>query len=529
MTPAHTSHHDQANPGLEPLLAIGRRRMWVGLLSFIASSAVFVSLIIWLPALYRATATILVETPQVSEAFVRPAVTAELETRIQTIRQEVMSRSRLASLIVQLGLYPDLRSKNVPLDDLIERMRRDIDLDLKSGDAQVIVRGPTIAFSISYAGRDPEAVARVANVLASMYVEENSTIRAGQAATTAQVLKSQLDEAKAELDAQDRRASEFKLNHIGELPEQVSANLASIERLNTQLRLNSENQLRAMDRRERLEKQLAELPSTPAPAAPARPRDERLVKLRQDLADMSRQYSAEYPDVKQLRAEIAELELQDAQRAVPVAAAASAPSLAARLAQDINDAAAELAALRQEEVVLRQSIDRYEQRVENVPKRHDELQSLSRDYEATKERYNTLRKRYEDAQLAESLEQGRKMEQFRLLDPAVPPRQPFAPSRLRLLLLGLLVSLGFAASAMFVAERLDTSLHGIEDLRGFVRIPALFSIPVITSAEATRRQRRRAVIVAVSAVAAVMVIVAGVRHVAAGNERIVRMVASGRA
>src|ERR1700676_3913939 len=146
------------------------RRKRVALLVFAGAFAVVASLAVWLPDLYRATATVLVETQHVSEEFVRSSVSAELETRIETIRQEVMSRARLADLIARFDLYPDLRKKGVALDALIDRMRRDIELELNGVAQQMSGRGPTIAFAISYSGRNPQVVARVANVLASFYV-----------------------------------------------------------------------------------------------------------------------------------------------------------------------------------------------------------------------------------------------------------------------------------------------------------------------------------------------------------------------
>src|SRR5438128_11108536 len=148
--------------GLETAMEVWSRRKGVALLAFAAVLTAFVSLAVWLPDLYRATVTVLVETQQVSEAFVRPSVTAELDTRIQTIRQEIMSRVRLANLIAQLDLYPDLKAKGIAFDEIIDRLRRDISLDLKGADPQMGGRSPTIAFAISYSGRDPEIVARVA-------------------------------------------------------------------------------------------------------------------------------------------------------------------------------------------------------------------------------------------------------------------------------------------------------------------------------------------------------------------------------
>src|SRR5436190_701098 len=184
---------DQTSRRISPdhVRALWKRRKWIALIAFGAVLTAVVALAVWLPDMYRATTTVVVETQQISADFVRPTVTSELETRIQRIRQELMSRTRLGELITELDLYRDLRNKGVPLDTVVERMRHDLDLELQGAD-QMIARSPTIAFSISYSGRDPETVARVANVLASRYVEENSRIRAGQAATTAEFLKTEL-------------------------------------------------------------------------------------------------------------------------------------------------------------------------------------------------------------------------------------------------------------------------------------------------------------------------------------------------
>ena len=524
--------------GLELLLALWGRRKWIAVLVFTAVLAAAVSITVSLPDLYRATATVLVETQHVSEDLVRSSVSAELETRLQTIREDVMSRARLGDLITRLGLYPELRAKGVAFDAIIERMRKDVDLDLNSASAAG-TRAPTIAFAIKYTGRNPQTVAQVANMLASLYVAENTRIREGQAVRTAEFLKTQLAEVKNELDAQERRASEFNLSHIGELPQQVSANLASLERLNTQLRLNGENQVRAMDRRERLERQLTELASAPATIAADQANasvPEQLTKLKQQLEQLRKKYTDQYPEVIRVQAELEDLERQISDRAAvttsPAAKppATAAPSLdpRARLLQAIADDDAELAALKNEETAFRQAIASYEQRVENVPRREEELATLSRDSATTKDRYDSLLKRYEEAQLASSLEQGQKVEQFRILDAAIPPREPTAPSRTRLFAIGFCLAIGLAIGSVLLVEKLDTAFHNIDDLRAFVAVPTLFSIPrILTTAEA-RRRWRRAALTAVSVVIGLALVITGSRYLASDNEQLVRLTASTR-
>lgn len=506
------------------VLDVWRRRKWMGILAFSAVCAGAIAAAVSLPNLYRATATVLVERQEVSETFVRPSVTAELETRIQTIHQQVMSRARLTDVITRLGLYPDLRSI-VPIDALVERMRREIQLILKGVD-QTTGRTATIAFTLSYSGRDPRTVAQVTNTLAAFYVEENTRSRERQATQTAEFLKAQLAVIKRELDQQEQRTSEFKLRHVGEL-QQVEVNLTALDRLNTQLRLNSESQIRAMERRERLEQQLADsesaAPVTPQADTPAA----QLLKLKQELAELRRRFSDQYPDVVRVKAEIAAFEKEDVQIGTDGRTTAAAPpNPAMRLAkQSLGGVDGALKSLKEEEASLRKVIAGYEARVENAPKRQQELQQLSRDYDAVNERYQTLSKRSEEAQLAENLEQGQHTEQFRILDPAIPPAQPAAPNRLWLLAMGFVASLALGFGAIVAAEKLDTTFHTVDDLQAFNNVPTLARIRLIPTATGARRQRLRLALMTAAVIVGLVLVVAGSYYVAAGNEQIVRLTA----
>jgi succinoglycan biosynthesis transport protein ExoP len=518
---------EQTEQGFDFVLDIWQRRKWVAVVVFCAGFAAIASLALSLPDIYRATATAMVERQQVSESFVRPTVTAELETRIQTIHKQVMSRARLTDVINRLALYPEMRG-HVPMDGIVERMRRDVDFSL-SGVDQTSGRTATIAFSLSYTGRDPVTVAEVANLLTSFHVEENTKSRENQAVRTAEFLRAQLGEIKQTLDSQQQRVGQYKQQHNGELPEQVEVNLAALDRFNNQLRLNGEYQIRAMERRERLEHDLAAGATTgQAQAQPVDTRAAELSKLKDQLRDLLRKYSEQYPDVIHLRQEIASLE--QAVNADAETRPAPAPEVPATRAtnQALHEVDSQLQSLKSEEALLRKVIATYESRVENVPKRQDEFQQLSRDSDATKERYETLLKRYEEAQLTENLEQGQNVEQFRVLDPAIPSGRPAAPNRLWLLGMGLAGSLALALAAVVAAEKLDTTFHSVEDLRSFARIPAVAVIRRIPTPSEARRRRVRRVLVTATVMVALVLIVVGARHFGSGNEQIVMMTARGR-
>jgi succinoglycan biosynthesis transport protein ExoP len=534
--------------GLDLVLAVWRRRKWLAILVFLFPCVVALSLVAAMPRQYESTATILVDRQQVPEEFVRSTVTSAIEVRLQTISQEILSRSRLKELIARFGLYPSLR-QSLPEEALIERMRKDIQLELKSADQKGGQRSSTIAFTISYRGGDPQTVAQVTNTVASFYIEENLKARERQATGTAQFLKVQLEETRKRLDQQERVVSEFKKRHLGELPSQMQANLAALQQLSDQLRLNSLNQIRATEKRQLLELQLQSVTPEAVVAGPAGepvvaqdPRAMRLARLKQEMAELRTRFTDRYPDVQRLGGEIATLEREIAESRdtapVPpsgkpapgrvVAPNPEANPVKARIRQAIGEAEAELKVLKDEERKSRAAIATYEQRVANVPRREQEFQEISRDYENTRELYATLTKRFEEAQIAESMEQRQKGEQFRLLDPAVPGTQPAAPKRLQLVAMGLALAFGLAAGAVVLAERLDTSFHSLDDLRAFTTVPVLANIPRLAT-EADRRQwRRRFAFAGLGTLVGLTLLAGAAWWLAHGNEQLVWFVTRGK-
>jgi succinoglycan biosynthesis transport protein ExoP len=519
----------QSRSPMDLVQEVWSRRKWLALGVFAGPLIVSLSVILFLPSVYRSTVTVLVDRQQVPEAFVRPTVTSALEVRLQTISQEILSRSRLDGLITRFGLYAHLK-KQVSSEEVIERMRRDIQLELKGVEQKDGGRAATIAFALSYRGSDPQTVAQVANTLASFYIEENLKVRERQAAGTSEFLQAQLAAVKTRLDQQEALVSAFKKRYLGELPQQLDVNLATIERLSAQLRTNGDNQLRAKERRDGLLKQLAdagELTGT-GPDALA----DQLAKLNQELRQLRATYSEKYPDVVRTKEEIAALEreLSEAKSGPPKDSKLPTPQTAygIRTRQALTDVETELNVLKSEEKQLRNALGAYLGRVENSPQREQEFKELSRDYESTKELYATLSKRYEEAQLAESMEQRQKGEQFRILDAAVPAAAPTAPNRPRLMLVGLMLSLGLGVAAVVAAEQLRPAFHSVDDLRAFTAVPVLVSIPQIVTPADTVRSQRRVRVAAVASAVAFVVLVGASFFVAHGNEQLVSLLVPGR-
>lgn len=534
---------------LETIRAAWNRRKWLAIPIFLFPLAATTTLILAMPTIYRSAATVIIEGQQVPEAFVRATVTDEIGTRLRTISEHALSRSRLHGLITQFNLYPELRARE-SMEDIISRARKDIQI-VPSAPLPGTQRGNSVvAFTVSFQGPDPKTVADVVNALASFFVDENLKVRERQATGTTKFLETELAETKRRLDEQERRVSEFSRSHLGELPSQMTANLATLDGLNTQLRLNADGQTRAGERRSFLAQLLAEQTALLGAGLPANagvvtadPVAARLRQLRQELAIARASLFDTHPTVERLKAEIAELERHLASRQAepagkPEAGPAEGASRSAEAAilqnpqlallrEQIAEIGVQIKALTAQEQQLIKDIAMSRARVENAPRVEQQLQELSRDYGSTRELYQTLLKRYEEARLAENMEQRQKGEQFRLLDPAVPASEVAAPRRMRLLLMALVLSGGLAVGGLVLAEKLDTSFHTVDELRAFTRVPVLTSIPRIVSERDRRRRRWWVGLGTVSAAAGLALVVGICYTVAHGNQQLVRLLVQG--
>jgi polysaccharide chain length determinant protein (PEP-CTERM system associated) len=509
MTPLEPSASDaKPGPGLAAILESVHRRRLLAVLPFLFVLTAAASFAMFLPGLWTARAVILVDRQQIPESFVKPTVTGDLESQLLTLSQEILSRPRLAQIVEELELYPRLRATHSG-DEIVERMRRDIRLDFQGEDRRA--RGPlkTLAFNVAYSATDPRTAMLVANKLADLYVAENLRYREQQAVGTSQFLESQLSEVRARLQNQEARIAEYKEQHLGELPEQRETNLRTLERLQQQLLLAHENHRRANERRQLITRALAEIDQSVGVASsasdgphvsPAEATAARLALLRQEAAETEARHGRGAPALAHLRAQIRDLEGRLAAEA-PVAPRRPAQTPAGRelrvapqnpyvmsLMQQLDQANVEAKTTTEEIAAFNNQIAQYQRRLENTPRREQELALITRDHETTRELFRSLLAKRGEADIAADLEHRQKGERFRLIEPAALPERPVGPNRLRLLLIGLVLALGASALAVVLAEQVDTSYRTVEEVRASLPVPALWAIPRI----ATERDRARA-------------------------------------
>ncbi len=484
-----------------------RQKIWI-IFPTIAGIIISGVLILELPKVYRSNTLILVEGQKVPEDYVKSAVTGSIEGRLSTIKQQIMSRSLLEKIIRKFGLYPEEPNMTVG-EEVINKMRENIEV-------KTIGTKGIDAFSLSFQGEDPIMVMKVTNELASLFIEENLKIREQLVEGTTEFLDYELKNLKETLEWQEAQIGEFKRIHMGELPQQLEANLRSLDRIQSDLLAVQLSKKSSEDRMLLLEQSIEMSKQRVEESVRLEPRDDsrslnpflsqtevrspsqlmlRLMQRKKELADLRAEYKDNYPDVVMLKREVEELEDQVAlsemnglqqeaesgQNALQkLGTALNVEAELSRIAEvqkQIKVIEIELTNLRDREMELLKQKRAYEQRVESAPAREQELAVLLRDYENTRKNYGTLLDKKLNAKIAENLEKRQKGEQFRILDAANLPEKPFKPEPVRIGFAGVALGFGVGLAFAFIREKLDSSIKKPEEVERITSVPVLASIP----------------------------------------------------
>jgi polysaccharide chain length determinant protein (PEP-CTERM system associated) len=485
----------------EEVAKIAWTKKWLILLPFFVITAGTALVAHFLPNKYRSDTLMLVVPQRIPENIVRPTVTGRIEDRLNSISQQIMSRTRLERIILDNNLYATERRTGI-MQDIVEQMRRDINIDVIKGDA----------FRISYVGNDPRTVMTVTDRLASLFIEENVNERAQLAEGTSRFLQTQVENARARLAEQEAKLEEYRKQYSGQLPSQADANMQVIQ--NTQLQIQSLLQSLNRDRDRKLivqsmladlllpDNQSVQMPEMAgAPAAALSP-GEQLVLARARLRQMEGQLTPAHPDIIAARRQVSELEKRVEAEAIsspmsPDAGPATTPSQAARrsrikaLQLELESLDRQIASQQAQERQLRATAAAYQARLELVPARETELAELTRDYTTLNEIYADLLQKSEAAKIATTVERGQIGEQFKLLDPARMPEKPFSPNRQLIDLTG--AAVGLMAGLLLVAfqEYRDTSFKTEDDVIRLLSLPVLARIPLMVSAGDQHKSLRR--------------------------------------
>ncbi len=498
---------------------IRRNKSWIAGPALAGLVLAVVTAFLW-PDTYISTAVIRVVPPQVPASFVPPNVTMEMSQRINSMAQEILSRAALTSIIETYNLYPRERQR-LPLEDVIEKMRDAI----KIGDVRTIQpagRGGNLtAFQISFAYENRYLAQKVTADLANRFITENIRERSSQSALTTQFLRDQWQAAKNELEEIERKITEFRIKHAGQLPDQWSANVQQATALETraatlhgalgqlqQEKLVLESEIRVL--RDRINS-IAKAPgSGTGPYVDPRLAvlDEQIRAAEKNLATLLQTYTENHPDVKRFKAQIEVLRKRRAEylaNQTPVekdSGPVLTPEQAAEIRRLNDELQRKMIEARAKDLEIQNTREQLEQvngriaevqaRLQRAPVGQQEYTALMREYQLKQRRYDELSLKMKQSELATNLESRNQGEGLELLDPASLPERPAQPVRSVIILMGVFVGFGVGGVLVFLREVKDTSLKTLKDVRAYTQLPVLGSIPLLENDVVVMRRRRMA-------------------------------------
>jgi polysaccharide chain length determinant protein (PEP-CTERM system associated) len=431
------------------LVALWRRKALVGAIAA-AVFAVGAAVVMTRPGMYEASSVVRVEPQRPSEEMVQRTVSELIEQRLLTVRQELMARPVLQKAIEEMNLYPELVSEQ-GMEAAVTQMRKDL---------LVKVEGEN-AFELTYANRDPQVAAQVANRLPALFAEETLKLRQAQASRATQLFSEEMDSLGKSVSAWERRIAQFKVDHMGELPEQMEMNMRGLERVSHELQTKSEELRAAESRRSELARARNAADSEAGRLEVAEN------GLTRALVAARTSWTQDHPEVKRLQSELESLtsRRRDAE--------------GRQVAERMERArAGELIGSIQDEIKgLHRRAEMFQKRLDNTPRWAHELGVLNRDYEISRTKYQSVVSRKVEAEIAEDLEAKTSKSLFNVISPASVPGVPARPDRFGGLLISLLIALGAGVLTGVMIEMRDDSIRDGHEVRERLTLPVLAVVP----------------------------------------------------
>ncbi len=401
---------------------------WKWLMIFIVLLIMFITSAYCVVAkeVYKSSTTILVLPQSTPEDYIKETATYHIADRLDTIKQQVLSRTRLLEVIEEFNLFPQNNEK-IPQEILVEKMRKRIKIELK-GD----IKGSENVFRLEYFDEEPQTAMLVTTRLASSFMEKNLSIRAEQTMGTARVINQKLRSIKKKLDKKKRELDEYKRKYSGELPEQRTSNLGMLTRFQEELKSITDSIRTVEARITTLKDQFGQMKHKPGFGLNKnRLTEEHNLKIEQEEENLD--------DLKMQRENI--------------------------IAQ----------------------IDVYSLRLENTPTRELELNKFEREYNNLLITYEELLGKQNYAEMANDLEKIQKNIQFQVIDPAYVPEKPDRPKRKKILFLAFVLSLSVGVWSALLLEQFDKSIKSPGEFKEIFNLPVLASLPEVFSMAEKRR------------------------------------------
>jgi succinoglycan biosynthesis transport protein ExoP len=481
-----------------------RRRWWILLPLFVLWLAVWGAS--WfLPTTYQSEALISAEQQKVSDLYVMENVNVNLQNRLQSTTQQVLSHSSLQAIINRFKLYstpPHMSSFFKPKDP-VDSMRSDIKIELVGAPGY---RGEFFTFKIHYTADTPELAQQVNSELTSLFINENVRAQRQLSENTTAFLEKELADARAKMEEQEKVVSMFRASHAGNLPGQLQSNVQILAGLQAQLASTQHALDTSKQQKIYLESLIQQYQSAQASLGgdstviSTQALDKELQDLRLRIADLRTRYTDDHPDIVALKDLIAkteglrkraEAEITSNQQSgkatntIDLSAAEGvqrgAPTAVMQLQSQLKANQLEIQNEQQHAKDLESQTAVYQARLNMTPETEQELAIVSRGFDEAKFNYNSLLQKQTQSQLATSLGQEQQGQQFHIIDPPKLPNKPSAPNRFLISLMGLALGTVAGVGIATFLELTDVRFRKEKDLEGILPARMLVGIPRLST------------------------------------------------
>jgi len=482
---------------VQDYITILKRRWWMIAIPALIFPIVGYALTFLVQPQYISQTLVLVEQQKVPESYVKAVVTEDLSGRLASMKEQILSRSRLQPIIERFNLFANGK---LSMDDRIDLTRKNI--GITPIQSEIARTNGLPGFFISFKANDARTAQLVCGEIQSLFVSENLSDRAASAAGTTDFLKSQLADAKAKLDEQDARLAKFQQTYMGKLPGAEASNINMLTTLNTQLDAATQALARMEQDKSYAESilamQQAQQPTSIEHGGAAAPQAQQieLQQLQSQLADLKARYTDDYPDVVSTQRKVDELERKLSQApAASVVAPSSVPK--ATDSVSVQQMRAQLRAMEQgiaqkkrDQSAIQAQLKTYQDRVASSPAVEEEYKSITRDNQTAQAFYDDLLNKLNQSKMATDLERRQQGEQFRVMDEPNLPESPSSPKRSVFIIGGFTAGLGLGLLIVGLLEYLDTAVRSERDIWAFTKLPTLGVIEFTGEPEAAVAKRK---------------------------------------
>ena len=480
---------------IEDYVGIFKRRFWLIFTSGLLLLGVGIGVTFVLPPRYESQTLVLIEQQKVPEDYVKPVINEDLGQRLASMKEQILSRSRVEPIIERFNLFSGL---NKTMDDRVDLTRKAISVTPIRSEQS---RGGMPGFFISFKAQDARTAQQVCGEITSMFVSENLSAREQSAVGTTDFLKQQLADSKRNLDEQDAKVAIFQRKYLGKLPEQASSNANTLQALTTQLDAATQSLNRIHQNETFLEAMISQQAQGTQGIEPGTgvPVDERRKELKSYIAQkqqLQALYMPDHPDVVAISRKIADLQAEVARIPVEQLAhptterGADTPQLQQLKAQ-LRSAQLSNAAAKREQGQIEQRVRAYESRIESSPVVEQEYKQITRDHETALQFYNNLLTKMNESSMATALEHRQQGEQFRVMDAPNLPDNPTFPNRFVFAGGGLAAGLFLGLLVAALLEYRDTTLRNERDVWAFTKLPTLAIISQVVGLPKPAKIKKR--------------------------------------